>query len=169
MLDFYEHRRLGHFFPKIIQPSRTPRPRVSKVGIHIQLNPPLIHPCPILYPPIHRCPIIPPPIIDPVIAPPPKIRKSTTTTTNAMTRGVLLDSFMTLISCVSVIVVLRRLHFHFHLLLHLHLLARFAPTVHFRHHAEVFEQSISMCRHFLRVWLIGLHICLERTDLVLHH
>src|SRR3990170_5722189 len=92
ILDFYEHRRLGHFFPKITQPSRTPRPRVSKVGIHIQLNPP-----------IHPCPIIPPLIIDPVIAPPPKIRKSTTSTTNAMTRGVLLDSFMRLISSVYLV------------------------------------------------------------------
>src|ERR1700720_1021514 len=71
-----------------------PKPRVSKVGIHIQLTPPFIHPCPILYEP-HPCPIIPPPI-DPVMAPPPKIRKRPPTTTNAITKGVLLDSFMTL-------------------------------------------------------------------------
>src|SRR3972149_3615310 len=42
-------------FPKRTQPSRTPRPRVSKVGIHIQLIPP-IHPLPII-PPAHPLPM----------------------------------------------------------------------------------------------------------------
>src|SRR6185369_15076552 len=91
-----------------------PRPRVSNVGIHIQLNPPFTHPCPILYPPIPPCPIIPPPSIEPVIAPLPKNRKSTTTPTSPMIKGVLFDSLMTLNLPF-------RLTFSFRFLLHLHL------------------------------------------------
>lgn len=74
--------RATYFFPKMAQPSRIPMPRVSKVGIHIQLIPP----------------IMPPLIVPPVIAPPPKRRKSTTTMTKAMTRAVLFVEFMRLIS-----------------------------------------------------------------------
>src|SRR5512132_3466125 len=122
----------GHFFAKIIQPNRTPRARVSNVGIHIQLNPPFIQPCPILYPPIPPCPIILQPSIEPVIAPPPKNRKSTMTTTSAMISGVLLDSFITLVSYFNSRTgdgwILHLLHFH--LLLHRHLLTCFA--VHLR-------------------------------------
>ena len=65
------------------QPSRMPRPRVSKVGIHIQV-----------IPPITPLPIMPPPKVAPVIAPPPKSRKNTITTTKAMIRGVLFVAFM---------------------------------------------------------------------------
>src|SRR3990172_3764878 len=79
--------RATYFFPKMAQPSRMPMPRVSKVGIHIQLIPPII-----------PLPIMPPLIVPPVIAPPPKRRKSTTTMTKAMTRAVLFVAFMRLIS-----------------------------------------------------------------------
>jgi len=48
------HQWATYLIPKMTQTSRTPKPRVSKVGIHIQLNPP-----------IHSCPIIPPLIVAP--------------------------------------------------------------------------------------------------------
>ena len=48
----------------------------------------------------------------------------------------------------------------------MHLLARSAPTMHLRHHAEVFEKSIGMCGHLPGVRRVGQHIGFKRHDLL---
>ena len=80
------------------------------MGIHIQLMPPIPlipprHPSPIpimLFPFANPVPIHPAFIMVPVMAPRANSKKSTPTTTNAMTSGVLVDAFMIFIAFVIV-------------------------------------------------------------------
>ena len=69
---------MPYFFPNMTEKSTIPNMTTSKVGSHIQLIPPML-----------PLPIIPPVIIVPVTIPPPKSSNSKATTTNAMTRAVL--------------------------------------------------------------------------------